>query len=129
MAFEAELEGHRFMIDAYAEFGGRGLGPAPKGLLLSALAGCTALDVVSILEKMRVKPRRFEVKAEGQLAEEHPKRFLRIVVTYSFEGDDLPLDKLKKAVALSEERYCGVSATLRGNVELVSEIRVNGASV
>lgn len=129
MAFDVRLEGHTFVIDADTDFGGQNLGPRPKGLLLSALAGCTAMDVISILAKMRVKPRRFEVTSDGTLASDHPKKFTRIVVSYRFEGDDLPLEKLQKAINLSEERYCGVSATLRGNVEIAREIWINGAKV
>lgn len=129
MAFETELDGHRFMVDADAEFGGTDAGPRPKGLLLSALGGCTAMDVVAILQKMRVTPSRFEVKVDGDLADEHPKKFVRIRVRYLFEGQDLPLDKLFKAVSLSEERYCGVSAMLRPVVPLETVVMVNGEVV
>ena len=129
MAFETELDGHRFMVDADPQFGGTNQGPKPKGLLLSALAGCTAMDVVSILGKMRVPLDRFEVKVDADLADEHPKRFVRIRVRYFFEGQDLPLDKLFKAVNLSEERYCGVSATLRDVVPIETVVHVNGEVV
>ena len=127
MAFEAQLEGSSFSIDADEKFGGRGLGPKPKGLLLTSLAGCTAMDVIAILKKMRVAVDHFEVTADGVLAEEHPKKFESIVITYRFEGEDLPIGKLQRAVQLSEERYCGVSATLAPAVELSSEIFVNGS--
>lgn len=126
MAFQAELNGHTFLIDGEAHVGGEDKGPRPKGLLLTALAGCTAMDVISILHKMRIEPTRFEVAADGTLADEHPKRFTEIVVRYLFEGADLPLDKLQKAVTLSEERYCGVSATLRPAVQMRHEIWING---
>lgn len=129
MAFEVELDGHRFMVDADPQFGGTNKGPKPKGLLLSSLAGCTAMDVISILGKMRVEPARFEVKVDADLADEHPKKFVRIRVRYFFEGEDLPLDKLFKAVSLSEERYCGVSATLRGVVPMETVVLVNGEVV
>lgn len=129
MAFQAHLDGHRFMVDADPNFGGRDLGPKPKGLLLTALAGCTAMDVISILKKMRVEPSRFEVKADGDLADEHPKGFVAIRTEYLFEGEDLPVDKLKKAVNLSEERYCGIYSTLRGNVPFETVIKVNGEVV
>lgn len=126
MAFEAHLDGHTFTIDADEQFGGRGLGPKPKGLTLTSLAGCTAMDVISILGKMRVTVSNFEVSVAANLAEEHPKKFTSIVITYRFEGEELPLNKLQRAVLLSEERYCGVTATLAPAVTLSSEIFVNG---
>jgi len=129
MAFQAHLDGHRFMVDADSQFGGRDLGPKPKGLLLTALAGCTGMDVISILQKMRVAPTHFEVVVDGDLADEHPKKFTTIRTEYLFEGEGLPVDKLKKAVNLSEERYCGISATLRGNVKMETVIKVNGEVV
>lgn len=126
MAFQAHLDGHRFMVDADPQFGGRDLGPKPKGLLLTALAGCTGMDVISILKKMRIEPARFEVSVDGDLTEEHPKKFHAVRTEYLFEGEGLPVDKLKKAVSLSEERYCGITATLKGNVTMETVIRVNG---
>lgn len=126
MTFDAELDGFKFALDADPRFGGRGAGPQPKGLTLTSLAGCTAMDVIAILKKMKAEPDRFEVSASGDLAEEHPKRFTRIVVRYVFEGEELDEGKLRRAVSLSEERYCGVFPTLRGNVELETVIEVNG---
>ena len=127
MAFDVELEGFHFAIDADAEFGGRGLGPKPKGLLLSSLIGCTAMDVIAILGKMRVVPATFEVSADSVLTDDHPKKFQTITLRYSFTGDDLPPNKVRRAVSLSEERYCGVRATLAPVVEIGHEIWVNGA--
>jgi len=126
MTFEAELGGFHLTLDADPKFGGRGLGPKPNGLTLTSLAGCTGMDVMSILGKMRVEVDAFEVTAEGDLAEEHPKTVQRIVLRYRFEGKDLPLNKVRRAVNLSEERYCGIRATLAPTVEMVSEIYVNG---
>lgn len=127
MAFDAELDGHSFAIDADEQFGGRDLGPRPKGLLVTSLLGCTAMDVVAILGKMRVELDGFEVSADAVLTDEHPKKYTSITVRYDFTGTDLPEAKLRRAVQLSEERYCGVRATLEPVVELRTEIRVNGA--
>jgi putative redox protein len=129
MSFDAELDGFHLTIDAAAAVGGRGLGPKPKGLLLLSLIGCTGMDVVAILKKMRVAITGLEVSARGQLAEEHPKKFEEIVVRYAFRGDELPPHKLRRAVQLSEERYCGVRATLVPNVRVRSEIRFNGETL
>lgn len=118
MAFETVLNGHKIVIDASEDNGGENLGPRPKALMLVALGGCTGMDVVSILKKMRVEFDKFEVVIEGDTAEEHPKRFLKMRVNYNFTGKDLPLDKIQKAVDLSRERYCGVYASYKDSIEI-----------
>lgn len=124
MAFEAEVNGHKFILDADESVGGHDSGPRPKPLMMVALAGCTGMDVVSILKKMRVEYEGLDVKIEGELGEEHPKRYTSMKVIYEFRGKDLPLDKLQKAVDLSRERYCGVSASYKDIMKLDYEIRL-----
>jgi len=124
MAFEAAVDGFKLMIDAKKEHGGSGTGPRPKPLSMVALAGCTGMDVVSILGKMRVDLEDFSITVEGELTEEHPKLFTRMHIIYQFKGKDLPTDKLQKAIDLSLERYCGVSATYRKAMEITHEIRL-----
>jgi len=124
MAFESEADGHKIILDANPEMGGEDLGPRPKPLMLVALGGCSGMDVISILKKMRVVPDKFNVQVEGELTEEDPKHFYKIHVIYEFTGKDLPMDKLKKAVELSEEKYCGVGAVYKKTMELTSEIKV-----
>ncbi len=126
MAFEASMHENtqKIMIDATPNVGGRDLGPRPKTLMLVSLGGCTAMDVISILKKMRVTPDYFNVEVEGELTEEHPKYFHTITVNYTFRGKDLPMDKIKKAVSLSEERYCGVTEMLRHSSKMISNIIV-----
>ena len=126
MSFTAKLDGFDFVIDADEKVGGKDRGPRPKGLTLVSLAGCTGMDVISILKKMKVEVDSFEVLTDSELTEEHPKRFTSIKITYSLKGKDIPVDKVKKAVSLSEERYCGVSATLKPGVEITSKILING---
>jgi len=104
MAFEAEVNGHKIILDAEPEVGGENRGPRPKPFMLTALGGCTAMDVISILKKMRVEVEKFNVLVEGDLTEEHPKQFYKMHVIYEFTGKNIPLDKLQKAVNLSEER-------------------------
>ena len=120
------VNGHKLTIDVAPEMGGEDRGPRPKPLMLAALGGCTAMDVISILRKMRVEVDEFSVRVTGDLTEEHPKQFYKMHVVYEFTGKDLPMDKLKKAVELSEERYCGVGAVYKKVMELSSEIKVNG---
>ena len=122
MAFEGEVNGHKINLDADEKVGGTNTGPRPKPLMLMALAGCTAMDVVSILKKMRVELDNFDVNVSGELTEEHPKQYKSMHVTYEFWGKDLPMAKLEKAVNLSEERYCGVSAVYKKVMPVTSEI-------
>ncbi len=124
MAFSAEVSGHKITLDASDKVGGENRGPRPKPLLLAALAGCTAMDVVSILKKMRVELDDLNVIVDGDLTEEHPKQFTRMHITYEFKGKNLPEEKLQKAVNLSDERYCGVSAMFRKAIELTYEIKI-----
>ncbi|HAM08719.1 MAG: osmotically inducible protein C [Bacteroidetes bacterium GWE2_41_25] len=124
MAFETEVSGHRIVIDADPGVGGENRGPRPKPFMLAALGGCTAMDVISILGKMRVEVDSFNVIVEGDLTEEYPKHFYKMHVIYEFTGKNLPLDKLQKAVSLSEEKYCGVSAVYKKALELTSEIKI-----
>jgi len=125
MAFEAHLEGYNFTIDADEQFGGRKLGPRPKGLTLVSLAGCTAMDVISILQKMRVEVKGFHVETDAVIESDYPKRILEIIVKYKFKGENIPLDKVKHAVELSMENYCGVTATLRPTVKITHQIIIN----
>ena len=124
VAFETEINGHKLIVDANVESGGSDLGPPPKRLMLTALAGCTGIDVIMILKKMKVVPEAFNVIIEADVTDEHPKHYSKMKVIYQFKGKDLPLDKLEKAVKLSETTYCGVTAVYRKAMEMQTEIRV-----
>ena len=112
MAFEATVGEHKLILDAALESGGKERGPRPKPLTLVALGGCTGMDVISILKKMQVFPDDFRLEIEGELTEEHPKVYHTINLHYIFKGKNLPMEKLEKAVTLSREKYCGVSAMM-----------------
>jgi putative redox protein len=101
LAFEAESEGHHLILDSAEDKGGRNLGVRPKPLMLIALAGCTGMDVVSILQKMRVKLDHFKLKVDGTESEETPKRYTKMHIIYEFWGEDLSYEKLEKAINLS----------------------------
>ena len=124
MSFGTELDGHKLTIDAGVEGGGKDLGMRPKKLLLASLAGCSAMDVVSILKKMKVEVDYFNVKSIGDVADEHHKKYTDIKLIYQFKGKDLDLKKLDRAVSLSQDKYCGVSAVLAKALNLSYEIEV-----
>ena len=126
MAFTADLDGFAFTLDADPAAGGANLGPRPKGLTLMSLGGCTGMDVISILKKMRQPVTAFEVEVDGEVADQHPKKFDAITVRYRITGEGLDPERVRRAVELSENTYCGVSASLRPGVDLKSEIYVNG---
>lgn len=124
MAFECQLGEHRILIDADPKVGGENRGTRPKPLLLAALSGCTGMDVVSLLGKMRVSFSGFEVKVNGTLTEEPPKYYHKIHITYILKGKGMDRGKVEKAVSLSMEKYCGVSAMLKFAATLTYEIQM-----
>ncbi len=124
LEFLADLDGHKVTIDADEQSGGKNRGAKPKPFMLLALAGCTGMDVVSILKKMKVEVEGLSIKVEGDMQDEVPKAFQAMHVIYSFKGKRLPEDKLKKAVELSKEKYCGVSATLKQVIPITYDIKV-----
>jgi putative redox protein len=124
MAFEAMVNGHQIIIDADVSSGGKNEGPRPKILLLAGLGGCTGMDVISLLGKMKVVPEKFWMDITADLTDEHPKVFKQIKMVYYFKGDNLAFDKLEKAVNLSKEKYCGVSAMLSKTAEMLIEIKI-----
>jgi putative redox protein len=125
MAFESEVNGHKIVIDAVEKVGGQDRGPRPKPLMLLALAGCTSMDVISILKKMRVELDDYACEVEAEETEEHPKHYDKMKVIYKFWGKDLPKEKIEKAVNLSEDRYCGVSYVYKKYVKMSYEIQIN----
>lgn len=103
---------HAMVMDAYPEVGGSNSGVHPGELLLISLAGCTGMDVVSILNKMRVKFDTFNIKVRAESAAEHPRVYTRIELTYVISGKDIPAEKLDRAIELSQSKYCSVGAML-----------------
>ena len=124
MKFDTEVNGHHFFMDQGGE-NGENSGPRPKPLMLAALAGCTGMDVISILRKMKQEVEYFNVVVEGDTEEEHPNAFIKMHIIYEFRGKVLEIDKIEKAISLSMERYCGVSAVYRkAGIEMTHEVRI-----
>ena len=108
--FEAEHEGNKIQIDGSTENG-----HGPKALLLSALAGCSGIDLVDILTKMRMEFSDLTIEVEADQTDEHPKVFKEIHIIYKIKTARDNEDKIRKAIDLSLEKYCGVSAMLKKN--------------
>jgi putative redox protein len=125
LAFDLELQGSTIKVDADPAVGGEDYGPRPKPLVLSSLAGCTGMDVASILGKMKMPYDSFELEIEGDLGDEHPKTYTAIRLKYIFTGDELDRNKIQKAIDLSLDRYCGVAAMLKKSASLDYEIIMN----
>ena len=113
------------MMDASKDFGGTDSGMAPKAMMLSSLAGCSGLDIVSVLNKMKVKIDDFKMIVEGELTEEHPRYYHTVTVEYHFYGKDLKKTKIDKAVNLSVEKYCGVMEMFRRFAEVKTVIHIH----
>jgi putative redox protein len=110
LAFEAEVDGHKIYMDSTMEHGGKNTGPRPKPLMMVALAGCTGMDVAALLKKMKEEIEEFSVEVEGDITEEHPKRFEAMRVIYRLKGKRINRNNVEKAVNLSTQKYCGISA-------------------
>jgi putative redox protein len=122
LAFESHFNQHKIHLDTSVAGGGTDTGFNPKAVLLSSLAGCTAMDVVEILEKMRVEFSSLEIEVEAEQTETQPKVFKDFNITYRFNTDPANRDKIKKAVDLSMDKYCGVSAMLKKHAPIHYEI-------
>jgi len=125
MKFDALVSGHHIVMDALPEVGGNNSGPRPKELMLASLAGCTGMDVISILKKMRVEIETFNINVKADVTEEHPKHYTSMHLVYEFRGKELDPEKLKKAVELSQDKYCGVSAVYRKAMPVTYEIKIS----
>ncbi len=118
---------HWVVMDSVKKFGGSEAATKPMEMVLMALGGCTSMDILSLLKKMRVNIDDYRVEIDGERAEEHPKPFTKITLDFYFLGEDLEKKqkKIEKAVYLSRDRYCGVSAMLGKTAEMVYNIHIN----
>jgi len=109
LAFNAQIDNYVLPMDTTDEQS-IGFGPSPKKMMLAALAGCTGIDVVSILNKMKVAFTDFSIDIDAQLTEEHPVIYENVNIIYTIKVEQADRPKMEKAVSLSKEKYCGVSA-------------------
>jgi putative redox protein len=110
------------IMDAAVEVGGKGLAPTPKQLVLHGLAGCTGMDVAAILAKRKVSYDHFSIDVEAEQTEHHPKVFKHIKVTFRFTADPADRSKIERAITLSRENFCGVSAMLDKSATIETEL-------
>lgn len=103
--------------------------PSPKDLVLIGLGGCTAVDVVEILHKMRQPLGSLRIDLESEESEEHPKVFTRVRLVYKLEGHGLDPERAVRAVTLSQQKYCGVSAMIAKTAAISYAVEVNGERV
>jgi len=122
MAFKANINGHEVIMDTTADDGGDNSGPSPKRMMLASLAGCTGMDVVSILNKMKVVYSNFSIDIDADVTEVHPKIYNRVKIIYKIKIATADKPKMEKAVSLSQDKYCGVSAMFRAFANVEHEI-------
>lgn len=123
MQFESTNPGGSLNIDVAENLGGDNNGLRPKALMLSALSGCSGLDVASLIKKMRLDVDAFSIDTDGFLTDTEPAVYNKVIVTYNFQGTNLNQEKLTRAVNLSVEKYCGVMEMFRSFAEV--EIKIN----
>lgn len=129
MKFEStNPSGHNLFIDAGPENGGNSEGYRPKALMLSALAGCSGLDVALLIKKMKLEVDDFKIEIDANLTEEDPKYYDKIAMHFHFSGSNLNEKKLQRAVDLSIEKYCGVMEMFRQFAELKVETHFHNLS-
>ncbi len=116
--------GHEIMMDASKESGGFDSAPSPMEIVLMALGGCTQMDVISILSKMKVEYDYFGIEIEGKRKKEHPRVFEEIKLKYIFKGKELDEEKIKKAISLSLSKYCSVSNMLNKVANIQYELEI-----
>jgi len=123
LLFESMVGKHKVITDAPAEAGGDDTAASPKKMMMVALAGCTGVDVAEILRKMRVEIDDLLITVEAELTDDVPSLYTSMHIIYEFKGKDLPINKLNRAVELSQEQYCGVSMMYKKMMSITWEIK------
>jgi len=129
MQFNALVNGHTIIMDAPERVGGEDNGPIPKPFILTALSGCTGMDIVAILRKSQKEVQDLNITVTGELSKQHPIAYVAIHVIYDFKGDELYKDAALDAVTVSQEKYCGVSYILKKALPVTWEVKYNTVSI
>ncbi len=129
MQFNSLVNGHTIVMDAPERVGGEDNGPIPKPFVLTALSGCTGMDIVAILRKAQKEVKGLDIKVTGELSKQQPIEYVSIHVTYDFAGDESCKEAALDAVTVSQEKYCGVSHMLRKALPVTWEVNYNGTQI
>ena len=129
MQFNALVNGHTVVMDAPERVGGEDAGSIPKPFVLTALSGCTGMDIVAMLRKSQKEVKELNIKVTGELSKQPPIEYVAMHVIYEFKGDESCKDAAIDAVTLSQEKYCGVSHMLKKGLPITWEICYNGRQV
>jgi len=129
MQFNALINGHTIIMDGPEKVGGEDNGPIPKPFVLTALAGCTGMDIAAILRKADKQVDDFEMKVIGEISKQVPIQYMAIHVIYDFKGPEENKEAALKAVTDSQEKYCGVSSMLKKALPVTWEVNYNGLEI
>ena len=129
MQFNALVNGHTIIMDAPERVGGEDHGPIPKPFVLSALSGCTGMDIVAILRKANKPVDDFIMKVSGEISKQPPIEYTAIHISYDFKGPEENKQAALDAVTTSQEKYCGISHMLKKILLLTWEVNYNGAVI
>ena len=129
MQFNALVNGHTVIMDAPERVGGEDNGPIPKPFVLTALSGCTGMDIAAILRKAQKEVKDFNITVTGELTKQQPMTYSSIHLVYDFIGDESYKEAALNAVTLSQEKYCGVSYLLRKAMPVTWEVNYNKISI
>ena len=129
MQFNALVNGHPIVMDGPEKVGGEDNGPIPKPFVLTALAGCTGMDIAAILRKADKIPDEFDIRVIGEISKRVPIEYIAIHVIYDLKGTEAIKDAALNAVTDSQERYCGVSSMLKKALPVTWEVNYNGAQI
>ena len=119
--------GYPVVMDSSPRVGGEDSAARPVEVFLSSLGGCTGMDVISILRKMKTEPEGFHIEIEEERQADYPKAFTALHLTYVVKGE-VPEENLKKAIELSLSKYCPIANTLAGTVRISSSYRIELSS-
>jgi putative redox protein len=129
MQFNALVNGHTIVMDAPEKVGGEDQGPIPKPFVLTALAGCTGMDIAAILRKADKEVSDFNIKVVGKISKRVPIEYIAIHIVYEFKGAEENREATLNAVTDSQEKYCGVSSMLKKALPITWEVKYNGGEI
>ncbi|MBS1743246.1 MAG: OsmC family protein [Bacteroidetes bacterium] len=129
MQFNSLVNGHTIIMDAPERVGGEDHGPIPKPFVMTALSGCTGMDIVAILRKEGKEVSELNIKVQGELSKTAPIEYIAMHVVYDFKGIPENKEAALNAVTVSQEKYCGVSHMLKKAIPVTWEVLYNGVLV